>query len=86
MSSFENRHVLVTGASTGMGRATAVMLVQRGARVSLVARTQANLDSAYFFIRAALPAMTGTTSSGSPVWMFFASEVLTRTGVFPVMS
>ena len=38
------------------------------------------------YVVAALPAMTGTTSSGRPVWMFLASELLTRTGVPPVMS
>jgi len=53
LSSFENRHILVTGASTGMGRATAVLLAQRGAKVSLVARTQSNLDSALAEIRGA---------------------------------
>ena len=51
MSSFENRHILVTGASTGMGRATAALLAKRGAKVSLLARTQANLDSALAEIR-----------------------------------
>lgn len=34
-----DRHIIVTGASTGIGRATAVLLGQRGARVSLIARS-----------------------------------------------
>jgi NAD(P)-dependent dehydrogenase (short-subunit alcohol dehydrogenase family) len=36
---FGGRHVLITGGSTGIGRATAVMLANRGARVSLIARS-----------------------------------------------
>ena len=36
---FAGRHIVVTGASTGIGRATALMLGQRGAKVSLIARS-----------------------------------------------
>ena len=46
MSEFEGRHVLVTGASTGIGLATATLLAQRGARVFLVARSEAKLAQA----------------------------------------
>lgn len=35
---FAGRHVMVTGASSGIGRATALLLASRGAKVSLVAR------------------------------------------------
>jgi NAD(P)-dependent dehydrogenase (short-subunit alcohol dehydrogenase family) len=38
MSDFAGRHVIVTGASSGIGLATAKLLVARGARVSMIAR------------------------------------------------
>lgn len=43
---FTNRHIVVTGASTGIGRATAVLLARRGATVTLMARSRATLDEA----------------------------------------
>jgi NAD(P)-dependent dehydrogenase (short-subunit alcohol dehydrogenase family) len=50
---FQGDPVLVTGASTGIGRATARLLGERGARVFLVARRQEALDEAVAEIRAA---------------------------------
>lgn len=44
MTDFAGRHVIVTGASSGIGLATARMLVARGACVSMLARRQAMLD------------------------------------------
>ena len=46
MSEFANRHVLVTGASSGIGLATARMLTRQGARVYLIARGEAKLADA----------------------------------------
>jgi NAD(P)-dependent dehydrogenase (short-subunit alcohol dehydrogenase family) len=42
----ETQTVVVTGASAGIGRATARLFGQRGARVALIARGQAGLDGA----------------------------------------
>lgn len=38
MTDFAGRHIIVTGASSGIGLATAAMLVKRGAKVSMLAR------------------------------------------------
>jgi NAD(P)-dependent dehydrogenase (short-subunit alcohol dehydrogenase family) len=40
------KHIIVTGASTGIGRATAIMMGTQGATVSLIARSKDNLASA----------------------------------------
>jgi NAD(P)-dependent dehydrogenase (short-subunit alcohol dehydrogenase family) len=43
VSELQGRHVLITGASVGIGFASAQMLARRGARVFLIARTEAKL-------------------------------------------
>lgn len=44
MTDFTGRHIIVTGASTGIGRATALMLGAKGAVVSLIARSADKLE------------------------------------------
>lgn len=46
MNDFHGRHVFVTGASAGIGYATARMLASRGARVFMVARGAERLEAA----------------------------------------
>jgi 3-dehydrosphinganine reductase len=41
---FANQHVIITGGSSGIGRATAQLLTRRGAHVSIIARRQPLLD------------------------------------------
>ena len=41
---FHNQHAIITGGSSGIGRATARLLTRRGAHVSIIARRQGLLD------------------------------------------
>lgn len=46
MRDFAGRHIVITGASTGIGRATAEVLLRDGARVTLIARSADKLAEA----------------------------------------
>jgi len=53
LGSFRDRVVVVTGASSGIGRETALLFARLGARVALVARRRALLDDTAAAVRAA---------------------------------
>ncbi|MFN3232270.1 MAG: short-chain dehydrogenase/reductase [Alphaproteobacteria bacterium] len=54
----QGRHALVTGASKGIGRATALALASEGCDLTLVSRTQADLDTVASEIRASCNVQT----------------------------
>ena len=43
---FLNRHAIITGGSSGIGKATAKLLAKKGANISIIARDRAKLDLA----------------------------------------
>ena len=53
------KHVLITGGSRGIGLACARAFLAEGARVSLVGRSRANLDSAIAQLKAGVHAVAG---------------------------
>ena len=48
---FENRIVVVTGASSGIGKATAQLFLKEGAHVIMVSRNQEHLAAAETALR-----------------------------------
>jgi len=67
MSSLTGRVALVTGASRGIGRATAELLAAQGAHVVLTSRNQADLDAVADAIRQAGGAATAVAADVADV-------------------
>lgn len=75
---FEGQVALVTGASSGIGRTTAVAFAREGARVVVAARRAPHLDETLAAVRAAGGegvAVTGDVSSSADVQRMVAAAV-----------
>ena len=57
MTDSEPRHALITGANTGIGRATALELARRGVHVTLACRSRAKTEPVLDEIRSQAPAV-----------------------------
>lgn len=62
MSKFLNKVVVITGGSTGIGLATAKLFAREGAKVLIMARTEAAVQSARESIDGDVEAVTGDIS------------------------
>jgi NAD(P)-dependent dehydrogenase (short-subunit alcohol dehydrogenase family) len=79
MTEFDRKIVVVTGASSGIGRATAELFAARGARVALFARSREKLDDLAARHGDRMLAVTGDVADAVDVERLFA-EVETRFG------
>lgn len=68
----ENRVAIVTGASSGIGRATAEMLVERGASVAIFARSAGKLKSLARKHEGRMLAVPGDVSDAESIERLFA--------------
>jgi NAD(P)-dependent dehydrogenase (short-subunit alcohol dehydrogenase family) len=68
----ENRVAIVTGASSGIGRATAEMLVERGASVAIFARSAGKLKSLARKHEGRMLAVPGDVSDSASIERLFA--------------
>jgi NAD(P)-dependent dehydrogenase (short-subunit alcohol dehydrogenase family) len=68
----ENRVAIVTGASSGIGRATAEMLVERGASVAIFARSAGKLKSLARKHEGRMLAVAGDVSDAESIERLFA--------------
>lgn len=62
MESVEDKSILITGGTTGIGRATAILLASQGAKVMIFGREQNDLDEAMKDVREAGGEVLGLTA------------------------
>jgi NAD(P)-dependent dehydrogenase (short-subunit alcohol dehydrogenase family) len=79
MTEFDRRIVVVTGASSGIGRAAAELFAARGARVALFARSQEKIEAIAARHGDRMLAVAGDVADPADVERLF-SEVETRFG------
>ena len=73
MSEFDGTVAIVTGASSGIGRRTAELLVERGARVAIMARSRDKLESIAQAYGERMLAVAGDVSDLADVERLFAN-------------
>ena len=77
-TSFADKHVLITGGSQGIGHATAAAMLQRGARVTILARTEATLQKAASELREAeAKRRRAATKEADPVSIQYVAASIT---------
>ncbi|NJK38688.1 MAG: SDR family oxidoreductase [Oscillatoriales cyanobacterium RM2_1_1] len=74
---FSQQHTIITGGSSGIGKATALLLAQAGARITLIGRHPEKLAGAKAEITATLGAKSGSSSTPSQV-LTLAADVADR--------
>jgi NAD(P)-dependent dehydrogenase (short-subunit alcohol dehydrogenase family) len=71
-NSLRNEHVVITGASRGIGAAIARALAQTGARLSLIGRTRESLDKVAAQLRSEAFVVVADVTDGAAVQSAFA--------------
>jgi len=73
MSEFDGRVAIVTGASSGIGRRTAELLAERGARVAIFARSAEKLEAIAAAYRERMIAVAGDVTDLAAIERLFAA-------------
>eukprot|EP00002_Diphylleia_rotans_P040134 TRINITY_DN945_c0_g1_i1.p1 TRINITY_DN945_c0_g1~~TRINITY_DN945_c0_g1_i1.p1 ORF type:complete len:343 (-),score=83.18 TRINITY_DN945_c0_g1_i1:80-1108(-) len=78
---FRGKHIVITGGSEGLGKASAVRFAREGAHVTIIARTQSKLDTAVAEIKKAaspsqkIQAISGDVTNPSGIALVISKAV-----------